>query len=93
VAQEIEILLLPQGLIDSLFGLACFVEGCSCGWHCPPASHRIRLGNFGDSKSVGSGVEELRIDFGPRYRIYYGRQGSAVVLLRGGDKRMQRETS
>jgi putative addiction module killer protein len=52
--------------------------------------NRIRLGNFGDCKFVGSGVEELRIDFGPGYRIYYGRQGSlAVILLWGGDKRTQ----
>lgn len=52
--------------------------------------NRIRLGNFGDSKSVGAGVEELRIDFGPGYRIYYGRQGSSVaILLCGGDKRTQ----
>jgi putative addiction module killer protein len=47
--------------------------------------NRIRLGNFGDSKSVDAGVEELRIDFGPGYRIYYGRQGSSVaILLCGG---------
>ena len=52
--------------------------------------NRIRLGNFGDCKSVGGGVEELRIDFGPGYRIYYGRVGSTVVvLLCGGDKRTQ----
>jgi putative addiction module killer protein len=52
--------------------------------------NRIRLGNFGDSKSVGGGVEELRIDFGPEYRIYFGRDGaSVVVLLCGGDKRTQ----
>ncbi len=52
--------------------------------------NRLRLGNFGDSKSVGGGVEELRIDFGPGYRIYYGRQGSLiVVLLCGGNKRTQ----
>jgi putative addiction module killer protein len=52
--------------------------------------NRIRLGNFGDCKSVGRGVEELRIDFGPGYRLYYGRQGSTVVvLLGGGDKRTQ----
>ena len=52
--------------------------------------NRIRLGNFGDCKSVGGGVEELRIDFGPGYRVYYGREGSlVVVLLCGGDKRTQ----
>ncbi|MGH9658729.1 MAG: type II toxin-antitoxin system RelE/ParE family toxin [Bryobacteraceae bacterium] len=52
--------------------------------------NRIRLGNFGDCKTVGGGVEDLRIDFGPGYRIYYGREGSRlVVLLCGGDKRTQ----
>jgi putative addiction module killer protein len=52
--------------------------------------NRIRLGNFGDCKSVGGGVEELRIDFGPGYRVYYGREGSVVVvLLCGGNKRTQ----
>ena len=52
--------------------------------------NRIRLGNFGDCKSVGGGVEELRIGFGPGYRVYYGREGSVVVvLLCGGDKRSQ----
>jgi putative addiction module killer protein len=52
--------------------------------------NRIRLGNFGDCKSVGGGVEELRIDFGPGYRAYYGREGSSVViLLCGGCKGTQ----
>lgn len=52
--------------------------------------NRIRLGNFGDCKSVGGGVEEMRIDLGPGYRIYYGREGSlVVVLLCGGNKRTQ----
>lgn len=52
--------------------------------------NRIRLGNFGDCKPVGCGVEELRIDFGPGYRVYYGRKGSlVVVLLCGGDKKTQ----
>ena len=55
--------------------------------------NRIRLGNFGDCKSVGGGVEELRIDFGPGYRVYYGREGSlVVVLLCGGSKRTQAGT-
>jgi putative addiction module killer protein len=52
--------------------------------------NRIRLGNFGDCKSVGGGVVELRIDFGPGYRVYFGRDGRlVVVLLCGGDKRTQ----
>lgn len=52
--------------------------------------NRIRLGNFGDSKSVGGGVSELRISYGPGYRVYFGKQGTKVViLLCGGDKRTQ----
>lgn len=53
---------------------------------------RIRLGNFGDAKSVGKGVYELRIDFGPGYRIYYGLEGSNIVLLLcAGDKSSQKK--
>ena len=52
--------------------------------------NRIRLGNFGDCKPVGEGVQELKIDFGPGYRVYFGRKGSLiVVLLCGGDKSTQ----
>lgn len=51
---------------------------------------RVRLGNFGDHKSVGEGIYELRIDYGPGYRVYYGRLGKTVVLLLcGGDKDSQ----
>jgi putative addiction module killer protein len=51
---------------------------------------RVRQGNLGDCKSVGEGVSELRVDYGPGYRIYFGQQGKTlVVLLCGGDKRTQ----
>ena len=52
---------------------------------------RVSLGNFGDAKSVGDGLFELRIQYGPGYRVYYARQGDTVViLLAGGDKSTQR---
>ncbi|MCP5058457.1 MAG: type II toxin-antitoxin system RelE/ParE family toxin [bacterium] len=52
---------------------------------------RVRLGNFGDVRSVGGGVHELRIHVGPGYRVYFGREGDAVViLLCGGDKGSQK---
>lgn len=53
---------------------------------------RLAAGNPGDSKSVGGGIVELRVDYGPGYRVYYVRQGATiVVLLCGGDKRTQRQ--
>lgn len=51
---------------------------------------RLSLGNPGDVKPVGNGVSEMRIDYGPGYRVYFVRRGdTVVVLLCGGDKRNQ----
>jgi putative addiction module killer protein len=51
---------------------------------------RLSLGNPGNVKPVGSGVSEMRIDYGPGYRVYFvGRGNTVVVLLCGGDKRQQ----
>jgi len=51
---------------------------------------RMAAGNFGDCKSVADGVWELRIDWGPGYRVYYAQAGKRLVLLlTGGDKRKQ----
>jgi len=51
---------------------------------------RLSLGNPGDVKAVGEGVSELRIDYGPGYRVYFVQRGhTVVVLLAGGDKRSQ----
>ena len=51
---------------------------------------RLQLGLAGDAKPVGEGVSELRIDYGPGYRVYFVWRGrELVILLAGGDKRTQ----
>lgn len=53
---------------------------------------RIRLGNFGDAKMIknGEGIWELRVNYGPGYRIYFGKQRTTIIiLLTGGDKKSQ----
>ena len=53
---------------------------------------RFELGNLGDHKSVGGGVWEARLDFGPGYRLYFGQDGAVVILLLcGGDKSTQKK--
>ena len=51
---------------------------------------RLSLGNPGDVRPIGSGVSELRIDYGPGYRVYFVQRGPMlIILLAGGDKRTQ----
>ena len=54
------------------------------------AIRRLELGNFSNVKGVGAGVFEYRIDFGPGYRVYFGKDGeSIVIVLAGGTKKRQ----
>jgi putative addiction module killer protein len=54
--------------------------------------NRIAIGNLGNYRSVGEGVFELKIDYGPGYRIYFGQIGSRIILLLcGGDKSTQKQ--
>jgi putative addiction module killer protein len=51
---------------------------------------RMERGNFSNAKAIGDGVNEYKIDFGPGYRVYFGREGSAIIiLLCGGTKKRQ----
>ena len=53
---------------------------------------RMEMGNPGDTRGVGEGVLEMRVDYGPGYRIYYVPRGAQIViLLCGGDKRTQQQ--
>lgn len=56
------------------------------------ALYRVGLGNFSNVKGVGGGVFECRIDFGPGYRVYFGKDGDTIViLLCGGTKKRQQD--
>ena len=57
------------------------------------AMARMESGNFSNTKGVGRGVHEYRIDFGPGYRLYFGRDGETLIILLGGGtkKRQQRD--
>jgi putative addiction module killer protein len=53
---------------------------------------RLQQGNVSNTKSVGGGVLEYRIDFGPGYRIYFGRDGDEIIILLGGGTKKRQQT-
>ena len=56
------------------------------------ALYRLEQGNFSNTKGIGSGILEYKIDFGPGYRIYFGRDGERlVIILGGGTKKRQQQ--
>ena len=55
------------------------------------ALYRMRQGNFSNVEGVGSGVFEYRIDFGPGYRIYFGKDGEMLVVLLGGSSKKRQQ--
>lgn len=52
---------------------------------------RLEVGNFGAAKPLRDGVFELRLDFGPGYRVYYGREGRAIIIVLGGGSKRQQD--
>jgi putative addiction module killer protein len=57
------------------------------------ALYRLAQGNFSNVKGVGSGVFEYRIDFGPGYRIYFGKDGETLVILLGGSTKQRQQAA
>jgi putative addiction module killer protein len=55
------------------------------------ALYRVGLGNFSNAKSVGAGVYECKINFGPGYRVYFGREGEQIVILLGGGTKQRQQ--
>jgi putative addiction module killer protein len=55
------------------------------------ALYRVGLGNFSSVKSIGAGVYECRINFGPGYRVYFGKEGERIVILLGGGTKQCRQ--
>jgi putative addiction module killer protein len=53
---------------------------------------RLEAGNFGSAKMLREGVSELKLDFGPGYRVYFGRDGKTIIILLGGGSKRRQST-
>ena len=81
---------LPANVTPHTFRRSCATELLRGGANMYHVKELLEQGNFGYSSHVGGGVQELHIDFGPGYRVYYGAdEDSIVILLGGGSKRGQ----
>jgi putative addiction module killer protein len=86
----------PRGYVDES-GRRCFAAwfdglDASAAAGVTIALTRMEQGNLSNAKAVGAGVFEYRIDFGPGYRIYFGKDGERlIILVGGGTKRRQRK--
>ena len=90
MAHEIELLLYHRGKSAPFSDWLASLKDARAVGIVRARLNRIRLGNFGDCRSVGGSVQELRIDYGPGFRVYFGRRNSfVVVLLLGGSKKSQ----
>lgn len=87
--KQIRIYRLPQGRVPFLEWLRALKDH-QARQRIQARIARVRLGNIGDAHSVGEGVKELKVDYGPGYRVYFGQEGNdIVILLCGGDKSTQ----
>ena len=59
--------------------------------HVATVLYRMEMGNLSNAKGVGGGVLEYRVDFGPGYRIYFGRDGDALIILLGGGTKARQQ--
>ncbi len=57
------------------------------------ALYRMELGNFSNVEGVGSGIYEYKIDFGPGYRIYFGKEGESLIILLGGSSKKEQQAA
>jgi putative addiction module killer protein len=55
------------------------------------ALYRVGLGNFSNAKSIGAGVYECKINFGPGYRVYFGKEGEEIVIVLGGGTKQRQQ--
>ena len=80
---------MPEAAAPSVAGSAALIATPAA--RVATALYRMEMGNLSNAKGVGGGVLEYRIDFGPGYRIYFGRDGDALIILLGGGTKARQQ--